>query len=1001
MEDHTPMASFRKTGFVRTALAIASLAVIALFLPSIWKQHSSENDNQRESARDSVEFLANSCIPVSELYRKGALSLENARAAITSTVRRARAGKDNSVRYFFLLNRQGYYLANGQNTETEGKQKIFFSDPKIIDQRRHIDTNGRGFISYQYYDADKDVIAFRNVYMAYLPDIELYIGTDFSLNTVRNPITGFRNELWILPIAAGVILIMLLFLITSEYLAILRFIHRLAPHVDFSGKISSLIPKFPGTLLVREFRRIIMRVEGQISFSNTLMGTIPSAVLICDLKGRIIVTNMTTDTMFCTNSELRGSSAYSLFVSEFQGKKANDLFSVESSLESVYWEAICEETPFPVFVQRRKIYLEQEPFLLIIVTDLSEMQKANADIVFRSALLENVADSVIAHIPGERILYANGAACRLHQFTLGELEYMNAEELIFPTSLKTYREEISRIKSTKHSEFEVSHRRKNGTFVQMKTYCSSINVNGREMIIETHHDLTDIHSSQHALEESEERFRSFFDNAKDCIFITTSNGYFLNINNYGKSLLGIESDPSEIDLFTLFVNPDECARFRKEISTFGFVRDFRTEFHRIDGSQVSVEINASFFHNPVYHLTGYNGFIRDVTNEITMSAQLLQAQKLDAIGRLAGGIAHDFNNVLTVIIGNTELSLLSIGAENELYEPLCQIKESAERAARLTGQLLAFSRKQANQPDIINPYIIINEFYHMLKRIIGDPIELELRLDPSASSIRADQNQFEQVILNLVLNAHDAIIEKPDRHENRIIIETAHVYIDSSFVQTHKGISRGAYVLISVIDSGVGIPEENLDKIFDPFFTTKSPEKGSGLGLSTVFGIISQNKAFIYALSTPQQNTRFDIYWPCSEETIEAVSDKPREECSSDDSILIVEDEQSLCSFTATALRKKGYTVYSAFTADDALEIASAHPELDLAFIDIVLPIKNGVQVAHEIKHILPKIKIIFTSGFHDSYAQYEETFGEKADFIKKPYSISSLNQIIIKNMKA
>jgi len=577
---------------------------------------------------------------------------------------------------------------------------------------------------------------------------------------------------------------------------------------------------------------------------------------------------------------------------------------------------------------------------------------------------------------------------------------MNAEDLIFPTSLKTYREEIAQIKNAKHSEFEAWHKRKNGTFVQIKTYCSSISVNRREMVIETHHDLTDIHASQHALKESEERFRSFFDNAKDCVFITTSNGYFLNINDLGKALLGIETNPAEIDLFSLFINPDECERFRKGIASFGFVRDFRTELHRIGGSQISVEINASFFHNPIYHLTGYNGFIRDVTNEISMGAQLLQAQKLDAIGRLAGGIAHDFNNVLTVIIGNTELSLLSIEADHELYEPLCQIKESAERAARLTGQLLAFGRKQISQTDIINPYTIINDFHRMLKRIIGDAIDLELRLDPSANSINADQNQFEQVILNLVLNAHDAILEKTEGKERKIIIETSYIYIDASFVQSHEGITQGAYVLISVIDTGAGIPEENLDKIFDPFFTTKLPNKGSGLGLSTVFGIITQNKASIYVSSIPGQNTHFDIYWPYSGETVESECDDAIEECAADESILVIEDEQSLCNFTSTALRKKGYLVYSAFNAEDARVIVAAHSEIALAFIDIVIPGKNGVQLAQDIKYSIPAIKIIFTSGFPDSYAQYEETFSEKADFLKKPYTIASLIQMIRKNLK-
>ncbi|HEY1406339.1 MAG TPA: PAS domain S-box protein, partial [Spirochaetota bacterium] len=530
-----------------------------------------------------------------------------------------------------------------------------------------------------------------------------------------------------------------------------------------------------GKYLEAELSDSISRMQSRIVFSEILMHTIPSAVIVTDFKGNIIQANNSCRIMFCPDHELVGSSLTEILAAEFQERKLIDAIKRAGTegKSSLYWEGLCVDSRFPIFFQLQQIHLEGDDFLLAVITDISDMKNASDEIFFRTSLLDNALDSIIAFHQNGRISYANREACRLHQYSMEEILSLSAEDLIFSTSVADYRVQMSNLETHPSLTFELWHRRKSGTFVPVETHCSRVPVNNELLTIETHHDLTTIKASQHALRESEERFRSFFDNAKDCVFIATSNGFLLNINNAGRVLLGIgDIDPKEIDLFSFFDAPDARKNFSQLISSYGFVKDFKTEFRRDNGTNASVEINATFFHNPLYHITGYHGFIRDITHEKLMEAQVRQAQKLDAIGRLAGGVAHDFNNILTIILGNAEIALLSIDPDDQMYEPLSEIKESAERAAKLTTQLLAFSRKQVVEPEIVNADTLIHDLHKMLTRLIGENIKLELKLNGESCPIKVDRSQFEQIILNLVVNARDAINEKNDASDRKVTIET-------------------------------------------------------------------------------------------------------------------------------------------------------------------------------------------------------------------------------------
>jgi PAS domain S-box-containing protein len=757
------------------------------------------------------------------------------------------------------------------------------------------------------------------------------------------------------------------------------------------------IPRWLSSSIIRKFRRIISQAFSKTLFIDTLIESIPNAVLLCDIKGRIILSNKTAEMILCSESDLRGMSIDYIFPRSIQDKQFDAMISKDGGFSSFYWQSYCGgEDTIPVFINMRTINLEDEPFMLVIITDLSETQKAYDDLDFNTALLDNAFDPIIAHKSGGVIAYANRAACELYQYSPDDMIVMNAEDLVFPTSLREYRDQISKLKYTKRSESEIWHKRKNGTFIATLTACATVPSKNGELVIETHHDLSEVKRNQNALRESEERFRTFFDNAKDCVMIITANGSILNINNSGKNMLGITNeDPTELDFFSMFYDQSQLDLFKADLSASGSSRDYQADLRKLSGTIVPIEINASYFHNPVYHISGYNVFARDLTMVRSMEIRMRQAHKLDAIGRLAGGIAHDFNNILTVIIGNTELALFSTEKESDLYEPLTQIKESAERAANLTGQLLAFGRKQQVLSVVMDPNEVIHDLAKMLHRLIGDEIRLEINTDKSAGSIKADKNQFEQVLINLVLNARDAVMEKKDG-ERKITIETSKTYLDSSYAAKHPEHIKGPNSVIKITDTGIGIPYENIDKIYDPFFTTKSPEKGSGLGLSTVFGILSQHNARIFVESREGGPTSFEIHWPSSEGTAEETAQLPSDDIltTGDETILIVEDELSLCQFTAAALRRKGYAPIEARSYDEALNAARDRKDIALAFIDIAIPGKNGIECAKELRNIQPNIKILFTSGYPDNYTRCaEEIHGVR--YIHKPYNISALARII------
>jgi signal transduction histidine kinase/CheY-like chemotaxis protein len=381
--------------------------------------------------------------------------------------------------------------------------------------------------------------------------------------------------------------------------------------------------------------------------------------------------------------------------------------------------------------------------------------------------------------------------------------------------------------------------------------------------------------------------------------------------------------------------------------------------------------------------------IHDITEARRLEQQLRQAQKMQAVGRLAGGIAHDFNNLLSVIIGYCEIAQEHLDSEHPVGKHVEQIKRAGERAASLTRQLLAFSRQQVLQPRTLNLNDVVSNVSKMLLRVIGEDISLVFRPAERLSSVRVDLGQVEQVLMNLAVNARDAMPEG-----GKIVVETANVELDEGYIQLHEPVIPGSYVMLSMSDTGVGMDATTLSRIFEPFFTTKEQHRGTGLGLSTVYGIVKQSRGYIWVYSEVFRGTTFKIYLPSLDQPAESlVSPKtPVIFATGTETILVVEDDEPLRKVIVSLLQGSGYTVLEAQNASTAIDIAQHH-EGDIALLlsDVIMPGKSGPDLALEVKMCRPGVKLLYVSGYAGDMIAHQGVLDPGTTLLWKPFSKEAL----------
>jgi PAS domain S-box-containing protein len=498
--------------------------------------------------------------------------------------------------------------------------------------------------------------------------------------------------------------------------------------------------------------------------------------------------------------------------------------------------------------------------------------------------------------------------------------------------------------------------------------------------------------------QSEQKYRTLFAKSKDVVFISTPKGKILDINPAGLELFGYSSkeEISGIDIAkSMYANPKDRKNYQQILERLGHIKDFELVLKRKDGQYINVLETTTAVRDEYGKILAYHGIVRDVTTRRKLEQQLFQSQKMESIGMLAGGIAHDFNNILTAIRGYTDLILLKMREKDCNHGHMQGILKGIKNAENLTRQLLAFSRRQIIEPKTINIKKVISNLDKMLKRLIGEDINLETILAGNISHIKADPGQIEQILVNLVINARDAINLRTDQaREKKITVETREVYLDPSYVARHPGCSVGQYVLITVSDTGIGMDEEAIEKIFEPFFTTKARGKGTGLGLSTVYGIVKQNSGSIYVYSEPDKGTTFKIYWPSTEEseTVEFVDELDEELFNGDETILFVEDDKDIRDFVCDALKSLNYEIYKASNGVQALKLLEKNNiGIDLLVTDVIMPEMGGKELAEEILKIVPGIKILFTSGYTDNHIVRSGRLNKGINFIQKPFSIKDM----------
>jgi two-component system cell cycle sensor histidine kinase/response regulator CckA len=415
---------------------------------------------------------------------------------------------------------------------------------------------------------------------------------------------------------------------------------------------------------------------------------------------------------------------------------------------------------------------------------------------------------------------------------------------------------------------------------------------------------------------------------------------------------------------------------------------------RKDGTVFPVEISSKniAFENQVYHMA----YVRDISDRVnankereTLEAQLIQSQKMESIGRLAGGVAHDFNNMLSVILGYSELIKTKLAPDDPIMRDFEQIQRAAKRAQDITQQLLAFSRKQVFEPKILNINELIRCFENNLSRLIGEDIELKVFPSRDIENIEFDPTQIEQILMNLAINARDAMPAG-----GNLTFETANVSLDEAYCREHVGFIPGNFVQISVSDNGNGMDTETISHIFEPFFTTKEIGKGTGLGLATVYGIVKQGGGFINVYSEPGRGTTFKIYIPVSTGDIESLNiDEDQGPVLGSEAVFLVEDDEMVRKMVEVSLRKLGYTVLSAAGPEEALAIFPKEKNtVDLLITDVVMPKMNGKVLYKRLKSVRPDLKVLYMSGYTANVIVDHGVLNKGVQFISKPFSIIELS---------
>jgi two-component system, cell cycle sensor histidine kinase and response regulator CckA len=605
---------------------------------------------------------------------------------------------------------------------------------------------------------------------------------------------------------------------------------------------------------------------------------------------------------------------------------------------------------------------------LVSIVDVTESRTAEeklrrAEESYR-LLVEQSPDAILVHRRGSIVFANRSAAALFGTSSPDQLLGKQAIDLVHPDDREIVKQRIQEF-----SDDFVSVRRSERRYLDLEgreiyteVAARSIIYQGETAIQLMFRDVSQRKKAEEELRHSEERFHKAFHAMPEPITIATAaDGRYMDVNEHFLRVTGylreevVGRTSMEIGFWQ---QSEDRSALLDQLNQSGSVRDYEITFRTKSGEQRTALDSAE-----VVEIAGKKCILavfKDITEQRTLEKQLRQAQKMEAIGQLSGGIAHDFNNLLSVIIGYSEALEESLPQDSRLQKNCQQIKKAGQSAASLTRQLLAFSRQQVLEPKVLDLNAVVLNVEKMLCRLIGEHIELATALDPALARVKADQGQIEQVIINLAVNARDAM-----PNGGKLTVQTANVEVDQDHIRRHPLHPPGSYVLLTVSDTGVGMDAETQARIFEPFFTTKEMGKGTGLGLATVYGVVKQSGGFIWVYSELGHGTTFKIYLPHTSEAPAEDRPAPSGSLRGTETVLLVEDEEALRDFTATALTQNGYTVLTAERPDRAIEIARQHQgPIDLVLTDVIMPGMNGRALAESLAAIRAEIRLVYMSGY-------------------------------------
>ncbi len=626
-----------------------------------------------------------------------------------------------------------------------------------------------------------------------------------------------------------------------------------------------------------------------------------------------------------------------------------------------------------------------------ILQDISEGRLAED--AFRKSqeeqrsIIETAMDGFLMTNLEGRILGANATYSKMSGYSKQELLTMGISDLEAQETVEEIASHIRKIRQLGQDRFESKHCRKDGSVFAVEISVQLRLDDGGRLIV----FISDI-SLRKESESERERLMSAIEQAGEAIIITDSRGTIQFVNPAFEQTTGYSRDEAVGKTSRIIKSGNHDEQFYRNLwdtISDGRIWEGRMVNKRKDGTLYTEESTISPVRDAAGRIVNYVAVKRDITEQLQLSAQLQQAQRLESVGRLAGGVAHDFNNMLGVILGHAELAMMQCNPSEKVHGHLKVIQDSAHRSADLTRQLLAFARKQTVAPKVLDLNDSVSGMLKILMRLIGEDIHIAWLPGRNLWPVKMDPSQIDQILANLCVNARDAI-----EGVGKVTIETKDIAFDEEYCAMHQGFIQGDYVMLAVSDDGCGIDQDSIGHLFEPFFTTKAVGKGTGLGLATVYGIVKQNEGFINVYSEPGKGSTFKIYLPrFAEEAVESIGPRTTGVAKGNgETILLAEDEAAILNMTRTMLEDLGYTVLTASTPGEALHQAVIHAgKIQLLITDVVMPEMSGRDLEKQTGDITSGLKCLFMSGYTADVIAHHGVLEKGVKFIQKPFSMQEL----------